>query len=892
MLERFLAWSAKFFRKPWPIVVIAIVTTIFFAFGIPKLKFDNNIKTMLPSTSADLLTHDYYEDENRFGASDMIFVGIGTADAYSEKTLNYLRTLGDEIAKINRELPGQNVGRLLGLKAEDGAKVVEALRGVGINEMNYKETLVPLVTSSGKLVESFGWDQAFAEQVAKAAAKVDGRKLYNAYETPIDKTESIVSADYLVYEDDALNVKKLLEDDIGPSTGAELKKRVDSWEIYKDALISDDGKLATILVKLNTHDIDIKGSLNRSLTAMLKSKADPDFKAYLDGEPVIEEMISSYMVQDIWHLMPIVVIVVLAILFACFRNFQGVIYPAAIILMAVVWACGSMGFLGIPVTVVGTAMPVLLVAIVSAYGIHQMNHYLLDPRADKLAILDTNMKNVGLAITLSGITVMVGFGALVSSSFVPVKNFGIFTAWGDLIGVIAALYVLPGLILVSRKPKTSFVSEDEDDPTKAKGWVSRILQALVKINKKAAPAVILLSVVVAVGFFYGLFMVKTDLNNVALFKKSEWVRYSDDVLNEKLAGTQVLNVVLDSDLSDPTKRAESSPAAASDASASDSASAAGGEASAPIEITTPAVLNKVESFSTDVQKQFPSVRKVLSFNTLIKKMNQEMNGGAPSLYTVPQDSNLISQYLMIFTGDSKSVLSSNHDKLRISINMKRGSSEDLEKIRQYCVSYFGDDFLKANHLQVRITGASHLYSVANVLLIKGTFTSIYICLVVVFVLLLLVLRDFWMSVIALVPIFITLLINFGILGYFKIPLNAGTAMVSSVAIGIGVDYSIHFITWFRNELRKDGNIQLALERSIMHKGRAILYNMFVIVGGFMVMVISRFIPLIQFGTLTSLCMVTTAFGALAVVPAIIRLLAKRDYDFLYLGTREKKGSAS
>jgi uncharacterized protein len=870
MLERFLTWSSKAFRKPWPVVIAALAATIFFAFGIPRLKFDNNIKTMLPSTSADLTIHDYYEDENRFGASDMIFVGVASDDAYSEKSLSYLKSLEEEINSIDRTLPGQNVARLLGLSPEEGAKVVDALRGVGINELNYKDTLAPLVVSSDKLVEAFSWDKAFADKVAKGAAKVDARKLYGAYESPIDKTESIVSADYLAYEDDSLVVKKLLEDgDIGPDTGVGLKKRVESWDLYKDALVSGDGKLATILVTLNTHDIDVKGSLDRALTETLKAKAAPGFKTYLDGEPVIEEMISRFMVQDIKVLMPLVIIVVLGILFLCFRNVQGVAYPAAIILMAVVWACGSMGYLGVPVTVVGTAMPVLLVAIVSAYGIHQMNHYLLDTRTDKLAILDSNMKNVGLAITLSGLTVMVGFGSLFSSAFVPVKNFGVFTAWGDLVGVMAALYVLPAIILTSRKPKTAFAAEDNEDPSASKGWVGRILGAFVKVNKKASPAVVLVSVLVAAGSFYGMFLVKTELNNVALFKKTESVRVSDDTLNDKLAGTQVLNVVLDSDLSDPAKRGDAK---------------AEGEA---FDIATPAVLGKVESFSSDIKKQFPFVKKVLSFDDILKKMNQEMNGGSPEFYSIPQSKDLISQYLLIFTGDPKSVLSPNHDKLRISINMKRGSSEDVENVRKYAVAYFGEDFLKANHLQVRITGASHLYYVANTLLVEGTFNSIYICLAVVSVLLLFVLRDFWMSLIALVPIFITLLLDFGILGYFRIPLNAGTAMVSTVAIGIGVDYSIHFITWFRNELRKDGNIHLALERSIMHKGRAILYNMFVIVGGFLVMVVSRFIPLIQFGVITSICMVTTAVGALIVVPAIIRLLAKRDYDFLYLGTRAK-----
>jgi len=163
--------------------------------------------------------------------------------------------------------------------------------------------------------------------------------------------------------------------------------------------------------------------------------------------------------------------------------------------------------------------------------------------------------------------------------------------------------------------------------------------------------------------------------------------------------------------------------------------------------------------------------------------------------------------------------------------------------------------------------------------------------VIVFCIILFVLRDFRMSLIAITPIFVTLLINFGMLGFFNIPLNIGTAIVSSVAIGIGVDYSIHFITWYRSELRKKPDIEEAIANTIMYKGRAILYNMFVIVGGFLVLTVSQFVLLIQFGFLTAICMLTTAFGALAVVPAIIRLLAKRNFRFLYLGTEEGGKSA-
>jgi uncharacterized protein len=337
---------------------------------------------------------------------------------------------------------------------------------------------------------------------------------------------------------------------------------------------------------------------------------------------------------------------------------------------------------------------------------------------------------------------------------------------------------------------------------------------------------------------------------------------ADDKLNEKLAGTEVMNVVLDTDLSDVLTRSA--------------------DPADPVALTTPAVLNKVEDFTVAVQKKFPYVTKVLSFNTMLKKMNQEMTAGGPASYVVPQNPDLISQYLLIFSGDLQGVLAPAHDKMRISVTMKRVSTDESEAVGKFALEYFGADFLKANHLQANVTGTAHLYYVANVLLVDGTIKSIVICVVVVFLLLLYVLKGFWISLISMVPIFITLVINFGMLGLFGIPLNTATAMVSSLAIGIGVDYSIHYITWYRSEIHKTRDIPLALENTILHKGRAILYNMFVIFGGFLVLMISKFVPLIQFGLLVAICMITTAIGALVFVPAVMRLLAAKERKFLYM----------
>ena len=121
--------------------------------------------------------------------------------------------------------------------------------------------------------------------------------------------------------------------------------------------------------------------------------------------------------------------------------------------IAVIWTFGLMGYLGVPLTILSSTMPVLLMAIVSAYGIHQMNHYYEDRRPGKFEVLRHNARSVGLAILLSGLTVMIGFGSMVTLDFIPIRDFGLLTAFGDIVGVLAALYVLPALLMVGKKKK-------------------------------------------------------------------------------------------------------------------------------------------------------------------------------------------------------------------------------------------------------------------------------------------------------------------------------------------------------------------------------------------------------------------------------------------------------
>lgn len=865
MLDHLLQKATALYRNPRLILGISLVLTLGFALGIPQIHFDNDVRSMLPAGNTDVEINNYYESEDQFGNSNLIFIGIESADAYSAESLNYVRDLQTAIDGLNETLPVENLAKLLGWSRDDAVRLREALGSLPWNASSAGEVWEPFVAEPQGLADATGLDLGLAQ---KASAWVKGhsaKDLYQAYEAPIKSLQSLTDADDIVNEDDTLQVRKLVDGELTPESIATLKQKIASWPVYQDALVSRDGTLSTILVTLASSSKSVQTSVDQALDRLLVEKARGGFHTFLDGESVIADQIGKSMFADMAVLVPLVVFVVLGILFLSFRRWEGVVYPSIVILISVVWSVGLMAWLQIPLNVVSVAMPVLLVAISSAYAIHQMNHYFLDPSSDRMEVLVHNMKSVGLAITLSGIAVMIGFGALMIESFVPIRNFGIFTAVGDVFAIFAALFVLPSFLLADRRPKTVILQEPD------KGFIGGLLNSFARATARHPGKILIAATVVTAVFAGGTFLVKSELNAVSFFKDDTAIRQADTILNDKLAGTQSLNVILDSDLR-PVLARQLAPAEGQDHRH---------------DLTTSAVLQKVDAYAAALQARFPSVSKVVSFNDMLKKMNQEMTGGSPSEYRVPDDSTLIAQYLLLFSGDTQSVLSPNYDKLKITLNMKRSSSEEVEAVRQFTLAYFEPDWQKAQGLQVQVTGTAHLYNVANDLLVHGNIISLGLCLGVVFVLLLVVLRSLWMTLIALLPIFVTLAINFGVLGFFGVPLNSGTAMVSSIAIGIGVDYSIHYITWYRNELRKGHSIVEAVHQSILHKGRAILYNMFVIFGGFIVLTASSFVPLIQFGALVSLCMVTTAFGALIVVPAAIHWLARKDRKFLHLGVKNQ-----
>jgi predicted RND superfamily exporter protein len=201
----------------------------------------------------------------------------------------------------------------------------------------------------------------------------------------------------------------------------------------------------------------------------------------------------------------------------------------------------------------------------------------------------------------------------------------------------------------------------------------------------------------------------------------------------------------------------------------------------------------------------------------------------------------------------------------ISVSLKTGSTRYAAEMIQQ-IEAFNEAHTR---LPIGMTAAMVIGKVTDELTIKGQIESIVTSTIVVFTLVALILRSFVGGLFAILPLVICIIINFGILGWWGIPLQTGTAIVASIALGIGIDYAIHFLNMSRIKAREEEGIASAQEATGATAGRAIVYNANAVGLGFLVMAFSSFIGVIQFGLFITLTMLTASMATLTLLPCLI-----------------------
>jgi len=648
-----------------------------------------------------------------------------------------------------------------------------------------------------------------------------------------DDVLSLYTADNIIANDEGLEIERFYKK--VPKSKEKLNKLRDNVRtnemIYK-RLVSEDETASVIMAKIK--DNSFSDSLYNEINLLAEKYSGDGDRIYVAGQPVVEGMMGSLMPKDMQKMFPLVMLLILIVLFITLRSIKGTIITILVVLISSIWTFGLMLFLGYPIYAITTLIPVMLIAIGVADGIHLYNHIMLEhhdnPDLSKKDLIRDMIKQMWLPVMMTSVTTAIGFLSLLTSEVYPIKYFAVFTGLGVMIAMVMSLVFIPAMINIFGLSKIkSKKSGEQEFFKKHSNWFTDIV-----INHRKIW--VTLTIIILIVFGFGISKVWINSSFLARFPSSNPIVETDKFVNDKFSGTTTINVILEGDKKDKFK--------------------------------DPEVLRMMDKVASDIDDKYKEVGGSLSVNDFIKRMNKVLNEDRQDMYKIPDDKNLIAQYFLLYemSGGSDNlweVVDENFQTANLRFQLKTDNSKTLNSMIK-SVEKYKPAFEKIG-VKLNFAGGGYKLLVFSDLILEGQIRSLFLSFIIVIILLSLMFKSIKTGLIGVIPITITTVISFGVLGLFNIPLETTTALISSIAIGIGIDYAVHFIDRYKKNALLTGDKYTTVVKTMEHSGRAIAFNAVVVILGFLVLLFSEFKPNVALGAIVSLNMLTSFIGTITIM---------------------------
>ncbi len=660
----------------------------------------------------------------------------------------------------------------------------------------------------------------------------------------VKKVTGILNVKNITGSEGGLDVSPLAEEGEVPSSREELlelREKAASWGVYEGVYVTADGTGTALSVVLDgTVETDDIVPIYYTLLDIVEKYEGPE-EFFISGPTVVEALQGHYMIKDLKLLVPLVNIVLLGFLFLFFRNFRGMVLPLLAVGIGSIWTIGLMSLLDVPLTMVTSVLPVALIAVGSAYGIHVLENVFSDAEEGRTGSsgITASVTRVSLPVIMAGLTTIASFMSLCTSAIVPLKQFGALSGFGLLVAVAISLTFVPAVLSVAESRGWKYRSHHHSN----KDLIGPALGFFSRTSLTRSRLILGISLMLFVLSAGGGLLVKSDLNLIEDFRTGSPIRVADEILNDKFGGTSLFNVVLDS--------------------------------MEPDDIKDPAVLREMDTLQNRLMGM-EDIGKAVSVVDFIKRMNQAMHEGDPAYYTIPESQELVAQYLLLFSfsggsGELDSFVDFDYSSGQILLQMKSQSGYLAQDVVDEVNDYQERELESPRIAGIFTTGLSMLAKEFNRLVVQSQVRSFTVSFILVILIVSVMFRSIKLGCYSVVPLVVPIVLNFGIMGVTGIKLNAATAIIASLAIGIGIDYSIHFLSRYRHEIRLHESVEKAIETSLNTSGRAILYNALAVAAGFLVLVPSNFVIISQLGILVALVMITTSLASITLLPAILKI---------------------
>lgn len=618
----------------------------------------------------------------------------------------------------------------------------------------------------------------------------------------------------------------------------EFKEEMLSEPTLKNVVVSENGEALAIYIRLKD-DYNTQ-NFRQDLMEILEPYRGPE-EFYVSGRPVIESWVKEYVQNDSIKLALPIIVLVVVVLFINFRSSRGILFPIVIMFTSIIWTLGLMGIFGTQITMVGIMLPTLILVISSSYSIHFINQYYKDIHTDSHRIrnVENSIVNIGKTILLAALTTIAGFAALTINRIEPMRELGIFVLIGVFFAMALSLSFLPAFLSMLEKPKKMVHASVEG------GRMSLLFTHLGDFILKRWKLILILAAIVSIWAIVGVPNVTVDTSWKRFFRENSEILQSDRFVKSNFGGVSTFNVFFEIDEgSDLTFK----------------------------NLETLKYVNQVEQWIREKELFGPT----LSLVDYIKRANQLMNGNKQQFYRLPESEPELLKILLMFkmsqlTKSISNVITEDFKNANIVVRSTQADGPELSisQFRSFVKDFH--EYIRRNarpHIHVDIAGVDIIYMALVDYLVRSQLVSIAVSVIIVFFIIAFTFRSFTFGFFGLIPIIFGLFFNFGAMSYFNISMDFITAMIASIAVGLGVDNSIHYLIRFsrtKHSLSLEGRIKAALVNS----GIPIFFTSFTLIAGFTVLLFSNFKPILYFGVLISLTMLGCLIGVILVLPAII-----------------------
>jgi predicted RND superfamily exporter protein len=629
-----------------------------------------------------------------------------------------------------------------------------------------------------------------------------------------------------------IEIGKLVDEYDLPDEQSELdslRNYVFSKEMYKGTIVSEDGTAAVILFTL-LPDVD-RQEIATNIKAIIESLNLPE-NIYYGGLPFMLNDITELLLSDMLWLIPISFIIIALILLFSFKSLHGMLLPLLTAGITVIWTLGIMALTGIEITINTNFIPVILLAIGSAYTIHVLNSINQNVGKDRKQALVNAMTYTMIPVILAAVTTAIGFVSFIFGAYLNmIKEFGICSAIGILIALLLSIFFVPAFIsalsMYKKKPSA-------DKAEKNRLLTRIVLQPLIIILHKHPKIVLTVWSLLLLLSIGGIFFIRTSVNITEYFKTDNPIRVAEDVMQKKFGGSLPVFVEFEGDIQDPE-------------------------------------VLKMMIRTEEFMREDPNISSAQSVADLVELMNDAMGEGEK----IPDERAKVEQLWFLLDGQDvmQQMVSDDLDKGIIQSKFATIETKEIETFTNKMYQFIEEN--PNDRYKINFTGIPPLYVKLNDSLVKSQYSSLIIAIIMVLLIIAMIMRSFSKGVYAIIPIVATVLLLLGFMGFTGIPLDIATVLVGSIALGIGIDYSIHVITGFNVHMNNHGNAEKAIESTILTKGKAVIINVASVAAGFMVLYFAQILPIRNFGLLIAISMIGSGLGAMTLLPVILLLANKR-----------------